>query len=153
LRVIGTGPHLKRLRRLAGPTVKFLGGVSDEELRRQLAGCRALLFPGEEDFGIVPVEAQSFGRPVIAYASGGVLETVRGRFAGEADPLATGVFFREQSCAALQAAMLELESTEGSFDPQVIREHSLRFDRAIFREKMAEFIATALAEFRAGPAA
>src|SRR5208337_5413766 len=78
LKVIGDGPQYKALRRMAGKTVDFLGRVGDREMRASVAGCRALIFPGEEDFGIVPVEVQSFGRPVIAYASGGALETVRG---------------------------------------------------------------------------
>jgi glycosyltransferase involved in cell wall biosynthesis len=149
LRVIGGGPQEKALRRMAGPTVEFLGAVSDRELRENLAGCRALLFPGEEDFGIVPVEAQSFGRPVIAYASGGVLETVRGVLPDEPgmeNP--TGVFFTEQSSAALVEAILRFESMEDGFYPRAIREHSLQFDREIFMNKMADFVRFAVAESR-----
>jgi glycosyltransferase involved in cell wall biosynthesis len=149
LRVIGGGPQVKALRRMAGPTVEFLGAVSDSELRENLAGCRALLFPGEEDFGIVPVEAQSFGRPVIAYASGGALETVRGVLPDETgmeNP--TGVFFTEQSSAALGEAILRFESMEDGFYPRAIREHSLQFDREIFMNKMADFVRFAVAEFR-----
>jgi glycosyltransferase involved in cell wall biosynthesis len=150
LRIIGGGPRGKALRRMAGPTVEFLGQVGDGELRENLAGCRALLFPGEEDFGIVPVEAQSFGRPVIAYASGGVLETVRGIFPGEGgvdNP--TGVFFTDQSVSGLTKAMLEFESMEREFRPQAIREHSLQFDSAIFKRRISEFVAFALENFRA----
>jgi glycosyltransferase involved in cell wall biosynthesis len=149
LKVIGAGPQLKALRRMAGPTVEFLGRVSDEELRRNLAGCRALIFPGEEDFGIVPVEAQSFGRPVIAYASGGVLETVRGVLPGETgveEP--TGLFFTEQSSAALAKAILDFEGMEAEFSPRTIHEHSLQFDSEIFKRTMADFIRRAVAEFR-----
>jgi glycosyltransferase involved in cell wall biosynthesis len=149
LRVIGDGPEYKALRRMAGPTVEFLGRVSDLELHENLAGCRALLFPGEEDFGIVPVEAQSFGRPVIAYASGGVLETVRGNLPGRAvldNP--TGVFFTEQSLASLMKAILEFESKEHDFCPQTIREHSLQFDAAIFKDRMADFVSLALKDFK-----
>jgi glycosyltransferase involved in cell wall biosynthesis len=150
LKIIGDGPQEKALRRIAGPTVEFLGRVSDAELRENLAGCRALLFPGEEDFGIVPVEAQSFGRPVIAYASGGVLETVRGIFPDEPrveDP--TGVFFMDQSFSGLTKAMLEFESMEHEFYPQAIREHSLQFDSAIFKRRISEFVAFALKDFGA----
>lgn len=150
LKIIGGGPQEKALRRMAGPTVEFLGRVSDNELRENLAGCRALLFPGEEDFGIVPVEAQSFGKPVIAYASGGVLETVRGVFPGEdrvASP--TGVFFTDQSFSGLTKAMLEFESMEREFRPQTIREHSLQFDGAIFKRRISEFVAFALEDFKA----
>jgi len=150
LKIIGSGPQERVLRRVAGPTVQFLGTISDIEVRRILAGCRALLFPGEEDFGIVPVEAQSFGKPVIAYASGGVLETIRGIFANEVgvnNP--TGVFFRERSVSCLTEAILKFESREGEFHPETIREHSLQFDSAIFKRQMSEFIASTIRDFRA----
>lgn len=149
LRVVGDGPQYKALKRIAGPTVEFLGKVSDRELRENLARCKALLFPGEEDFGIVPVEAQSFGRPVIAYASGGLLETVRGDLKGGAavdDP--TGVFFAEQSASGLVRAILDFESKEKDFYPQTIREHSLQFDSAVFKERIVEFIRFALNDFK-----
>jgi glycosyltransferase involved in cell wall biosynthesis len=150
LKIIGSGPQERVLRRMAGPSVEFLGPVSDAELRKNLAGCRALLFPGEEDFGIVPIEAQSFGKPVIAYASGGVLETIRGIFPDEAgleNP--TGVFFQERSVSGLTEAMVEFESREWEFRPQVIREHSQQFDSAIFQRRMSEFVASAVQDFRA----
>jgi len=149
LRVIGGGPQYGLLRRKAGPSVEFLGMVDDGELRENLAGCRALLFPGEEDFGIVPVEAQSFGKPVIAYGAGGALETVRGFFPGEF-PVdgATGVFFDEQSVPSLIEAILEFESKGSSFSPQAIREHSLQFDREIFKGKMSRFIESAMRDFK-----
>ena len=149
LKVIGGGPQEKALRRMAGPTVEFLGKVTDGELRENLAGCRALLFPGEEDFGIVPVEAQSFGKPVIAYASGGALETVRGVVPGQPrveNP--TGVFFTDQSLSGLTEAMREFEAMENQFDSQTIREHSLQFDSAIFKRRIAEFVAFALEDFK-----
>ena len=150
LKIIGGGPQEKALRRMAGPTVEFLGRIDDGELRENLAGCRALLFPGEEDFGIVPVEAQSFGKPVIAYASGGVLETVRGVFPGEGrSENPTGVFFTDQSLSGLTNAILEFESMEHEFRPQMIREHSLKFDSAIFKRRISEFVAFALEDFKA----
>jgi glycosyltransferase involved in cell wall biosynthesis len=150
LKIIGAGPHEKVLRRMAGPTVEFLGPVSDTELQMSLAGCRALLFPGEEDFGIVPVEAQSFGKPVIAYASGGIMETVRGIFPNEVDlENPTGIFFTEQSMSGLAQAMLKSESMEQKFRPEIIREHSLQFDSAIFKRRISEFIASAVRDFRA----
>jgi glycosyltransferase involved in cell wall biosynthesis len=150
LKIIGAGPQEKNLRRMAGPTVEFLGRVSDAELRKSLAGCRALLFPGEEDFGIVPVEAQSFGKPVVAYATGGVLETVRGIVPNEAlleNP--TGVFFTERSPAGLINAMLEFEAREREFRAEMIRKHSLQFDSALFKQRISEFIASAVKDFRA----
>jgi glycosyltransferase involved in cell wall biosynthesis len=150
LKIIGTGPQERVLRRMGGPTVEFLGPLSDTELRKNLAGCRALLFPGEEDFGIVPVEAQSFGKPVIAYASGGVLETVRGIFPNEAESEnPTGVFFTERSLSGLTKAMLEFESMEHEFHPEIIRRNSLQFDSAIFKRRISEFIAFAVRDFRA----
>ena len=78
LRIVGSGPEYKRLKRMAGPTIEFAGRLHENALRDCYARCRALLFPAEEDFGIVPVEAQSFGRPVIAYGRGGALETITG---------------------------------------------------------------------------
>jgi glycosyltransferase involved in cell wall biosynthesis len=149
LRVIGDGPQAKALRRMAGPTVQFLGRVGDRELRENLARCRAVLFPGEEDFGIVPVEAQSFGRPVIAYASGGVLESVRGVLPGQASAEnQTGVFFIEQSSSSLVEAILDYESRKDEFIAQVIRAHSLQFDSEIFKRKIVAFVLWALNDFR-----
>jgi glycosyltransferase involved in cell wall biosynthesis len=140
LKVIGDGPQYKALRKMAGKTVEFLGRVGDKEMRAHLAGCRALLFPGEEDFGIVPVEAQSFGRPVIAYGAGGALETVRGALPnGPVVDNPTGVFFTDQSSASLVRAILDFESKEDQFRPQTIREHSLQFDKAIFKSQFADF--------------
>jgi glycosyltransferase involved in cell wall biosynthesis len=155
LRVIGDGPEHKLLRRMAGPTVEFLGKVGDDELREQLAGCRALLFPGEEDFGMVPVEAHVFGRPVIAYASGGVLETVRGFFPGEdAGEDATGIFFAEQSTESLLEAIHHFELHESDFSPRFIRQHSLQFDSAVFRNKIRDFVQFAVEDFnRSAPTA
>ena len=149
LKVIGSGPELKRLRRKAGPTVEFLSAPSDHDLRNYMAQCRALLFPGEEDFGIVPVEAQSCGRPVIAYASGGVLETVRGLFPGEAlSQESTGVFFTEQTPAHLADAILRFEAVESDFDHEAIRRHSFDFDRPRFKMQFSQFIADVLHDFQ-----
>jgi glycosyltransferase involved in cell wall biosynthesis len=149
LRIIGDGPSFKRLRRIAGPTVEFLGKLSDHDLRTNLASSRALLFPGEEDFGIVPVEAQSFGRPVIAFASGGALETVFAELPGA--PLVenpTGVFFLEQSREGLMDAILRFESQQDRFSPDAIRRHSLQFDTAVFKSRMEEFLRYAVENFR-----
>ncbi|OFW28446.1 MAG: glycosyl transferase [Acidobacteria bacterium RIFCSPLOWO2_12_FULL_60_22] len=149
LRIVGEGEEYKRLRRLAGPTIQFLGFLPDPELHEQYARCRALLFPGEEDFGIVPVEAQSFGRPVIAYGRGGALETTMGFFPDEPPrpESATGVFFRQQSEEALAEAILAFERLEARFSPELIRSHAKRFDAHSFREKMEAFVAQALANF------
>ncbi len=149
LKVIGDGPEYKKLRRMAGQTVEFLGHVNDEELRAHLSGARALLFPGEEDFGIVPVEAQSCGRPVIAYASGGALETVRGALpGGPAVENPTGVFFAEQSAASLAEAILRFEAQQDRFLPDAIRLHALQFDKAVFKSRAEEFLRFAVSDFR-----
>jgi glycosyltransferase involved in cell wall biosynthesis len=130
--VIGEGPEDRRLRRLAGPTVTFLGAQPDEVLRDHYARCRALIFPGEEDFGIVPVECMASGRPVIAYGRGGVLDTVRD---GE-----TGVFFREQTADALVDAILRYEREEHDFSPEHIAEHARAFDREHFKARFGAMV-------------
>ena len=150
LRVVGIGSQYRRLKQLAGPTVEFLGELTDAEKNEQYAHCRALLFPGEEDFGMVPVEAHSFGRPVIAYGRGGVLETVVGFYPGEATSPEkhTGVFFQEQSVESLTEAILSFEAVEGRFSPALMRANSERFDAACFRRAVAAFISNRLAEFK-----
>jgi len=130
--VIGEGPEDRRLRRLAGPTVTFLGAQPDEVLREHYASCRALIFPGEEDFGIVPVECMASGRPVIAYERGGALDTVRD---GE-----TGVFFREQTAEALADAILRYEREEREFSPERIAEHARAFDREHFKARFGAMV-------------
>jgi glycosyltransferase involved in cell wall biosynthesis len=146
LRIIGDGPDYKSLKRLAGPTVRFLGRLDDQGLRKNLASCRALLFPGEEDFGILPVEVQSFGRPVIAFGRGGVLETVIGLAADDlARPeTSTGVFFQKQAAESLTEAIQRFEAAENRFCPQFIRSHAMQFDRERFKKEFARFVAVQL---------
>jgi glycosyltransferase involved in cell wall biosynthesis len=134
LDVIGSGPELSRLRRRAGPTVRFLGWQPDEAVRQAVARCRAFLFPGEEEFGIAPLEATAAGRPVVAYARGALPETV-------VDGV-TGLFFREQTAEALVDALRRCEVT--GFSPDKIRAHALRFGEESFRREVAAFVATAL---------
>ena len=150
LKIIGDGEEYRRLRRLAGPSVTFLGYIPDEVVWENYARCRALLFPGEEDFGIVPVEAQSFGRPVIAYDCGGARETVVGTVPRGVTPPenSTGVFFAEQSVDSLVEAMRLFESIESRFSPELIRGHVQRFNVDRFKTEMRAFIAEKLAEFR-----
>ena len=150
LRIVGDGEEHQRLRRIAGPDVEFLGFLPEEELGEHYASCRALLFPGEEDFGIVPVEAQSYGRPVIAYGRGGALETVKGFFANDpATPeTSTGIFFAPQSVEALVEAIRTFESVESRFSPAFIRAQVERFDVSRFKAEMGAFIAEKVSERR-----
>jgi glycosyltransferase involved in cell wall biosynthesis len=128
--VVGDGRHREALEEMAGPTVTFLGRISDEERNDLLARCQAYVVPGTEDFGIAPLQAQAAGRPVIAYGAGGVLDTVvEGK---------TGIFFRDPTPEALV-------ETIRSFDPSTINprdcvENAARFDTQVFRQKMNEFI-------------
>lgn len=146
LRIVGDGDQYKYLRRLAGPSIKFLGRLDDEALCENYAHCRALLFPGEEDFGIVPVEAHSFGRPVIAFGRGGVLETVRGLMTGDRLNVegATGVLFSEQTSDSLVRAIEFFESVESRFSPSFIRHSAAQFDASRFKSEMRDLISQSL---------
>jgi len=148
LKIVGTGPEERRLREIAGTNVEFLGWRTDDEVAQAYRDAEALLFPGEEDFGIVPLEAQASGRPVIAFGSGGIRETVipltdsegasasarRGAAAGP-----TGVFFQKQDTGALVQAILTYEQHRTAFDPLALRQHAARFDRSICKARLAEF--------------
>jgi len=130
LLIVGKGTETERLKAIAKSNIEFLGWRSDQELAQLYAGCKALIFPGEEDFGIVPLEAMAAGKPVIAFGKGGALETVvEGK---------TGTFFYEQTIDALRQAVRKANAIE--FDPQSIRHHALQFSRPIYKEKMKEFI-------------
>jgi len=152
LHVVGQGEQYKKLRKLAGPTVRFCGPLSDAELREQYAHCRALLFPGEEDFGIVPVEALSFGRPVIAYGRGGVTETIVGfrPGSGTSPENSSGMFFPQQSVESLVEAILGFEKIEHHFDPVFIRQQALRFGREQFHQRFGQFLVQKWEEFHSG---
>lgn len=130
LLVAGSGRDRDRLEEMAGPTVEFLGRVPNADLPDLLARCKAFLFPGLEDFGIAPVEAQAAGRPVIAYRGGGALDTViEGR---------TGVFFDDLTVESLCAAIARFE--EMDFDAGVCRENARRFDTEVFRQELAAYV-------------
>jgi glycosyltransferase involved in cell wall biosynthesis len=143
LLVVGSGPEERRLRGLAGPGVEWLGWRSDAEVAELLRRCRAVLFPGVEDFGIVPLEAMAAGRPVIAFAEGGALETVIPPGAGRAP---TGIFFHAQTVEALVEAMRWLESGAIAFDGKALRARAEEFDRARFKERIASVLETARTE-------
>lgn len=129
--IIGTGDSEKQLRKLAKANIEFLGWLEDRVISEYYARCKALIFPGEEDFGIVPVEAQACGKPVIAYGKGGALETITPE---------TGVFFSRQTPEALVQAVREFEIREAEFDPEVARKNALRFGRERFKKEVAAFI-------------
>jgi glycosyltransferase involved in cell wall biosynthesis len=133
LLVVGTGPEAMRLKSIASPNIEFLGWQSDAELAKLYAGCRALLFPGIEDFGIVPLEAMASGKPVVAYGKGGALETVV-----DHPEHGTGIFFYEQTTASLEAALGKLRSR--TILPAEIRKHAERFSRSIFKDTYRSYI-------------
>ncbi len=135
--VVGDGPQAAKLRQLAGKNCDLRGRVPHEELAQLYAKCRALIFPGEEDFGIVPVEAMAAGRPVIAYARGGARDTVV--------PNLSGLFFEEQTVEGLRAALTEFEAAEGAFDPAAIVAHAGSFNAARFRERFSALVEQTLA--------
>lgn len=127
--IIGTGTEFHRLRKKAGPNVRFLGWQSNEIVRDHFARCKALIFPGIEDFGITILEAQSCGRSVVAYRGGGALETI--------DPeIPTGVFFAEQTPEALIRAIRE----QHIFNKQKIRQNVLKYDRELFKQRLKDEI-------------
>ena len=148
--VVGTGPEESRLRALAGPTVSFLGWRPDPEIARLYARCRALVFPAVEDFGITPLEAAAAGRPTIALARGGALETMVGLDAGDAAP--TAVFFAEQTVEALVDAIARFEGAEPRFDGKALRARAEVFDRPVFKQKLRDYITARWNEYRARPA-
>lgn len=142
LKVIGSGPQEKRLKSMARSNVEFLGWQPDEVVSDHYSRCRALIFPGEEDFGIVLLEAMASGRPVIAYGRGGALETIvpygqKDKAGGNAP---TGLFFHEQNVDSLIEAIKQFEKIEMDFDPVAIRNHTLRWDREIFKGKIKDNI-------------
>lgn len=138
--IIGNGPELPRLKSIASSQVFFIDNADDNKVVEYMKRCKALIFPGEEDFGIVPLEAQSCGKPVIAYAKGGALETIIGldQTAKEANP--TGIFFYEQNPAAIADAISLFEKTHERFNPQICRDNALRFDRSVFMRKLQSYI-------------
>lgn len=136
--IAGTGRDRDRLQALAGPTITFLGYVPDADLPDLMARCRAFLFPGEEDFGIAPIQAMAAGRPVIAYAAGGALDTV---IPGE-----TGALFGEQSAAAIAAAVRAFDPL--ALSPAVLCAYARRYDVDLFRQQMMDFVNRKLDEHR-----
>lgn len=130
LKIAGDGPEKERLMTMANGNIEFLGRISDEEMKRHYASCKAFIFPGEEDFGITPVEAQASGRPVIAYGAGGALETVV--------PGVTGEFFTVQVADALVEVIGQFEPEK--YNREQIRGHAQKFDSEVFKQQIRDFV-------------
>jgi len=129
--IVGEGPALEKLKKITkSDKIKFLGRIPDAEVKEYYAKCRAFIFPQEEDFGITPLEAQSAGRPVIAYRAGGATETV---IENE-----TGVFFDEQTPESINEVIKNFDHKK--FNSHKIREHALKFDNEIFKKNIKEYL-------------
>ncbi|MFC1667994.1 glycosyltransferase [Chlamydiota bacterium] len=130
LKIIGGGTELEKLRKLANGTIEFLGWLPDETVRSYYRKARAIVFPGKEDLGLVPIEAQACGTPVIAYGQGGVLETVEEHVAG--------VFFNGQDSSSLNEAVVRFEQL--NFNPEKLRENAEKFSKENFEKHLKHFI-------------
>jgi len=136
--VIGEGSEKNKLKALAPPNVRFLGKLPFEEIKSFIRDSKALLFPGEEDFGMVPLEVMAMGIPVIALKKGGALETV---VENDNNPeRSSGIFFDEPNCESLLKALTRFETLEHHFDPQWIRSHAKKFSEDVFLKNMSERI-------------
>ena len=138
LKIVGKGPELSRLKRMANRNITFQGELPDQEIRRLYQTCQALVFPGEEDFGLTSLEVQACGRPVIAFRKGGALESVIEE--------QTGIFFDQQSPASLKNAIDKFYKM--SFNNEKIRANALRFSRDKFKQKMENFISHTFTNLR-----
>ena len=134
--IIGMGPQERYLREIAAPNVEILGGKSDAEVATYMKYCRAVIFPGEDDFGIVPIEAMACGKPVLAYGAGGALETVVPGLSGE--------LFYEPSVESLEAAMAKMLLNKHVYSARRIREHAEKFARPVFEKKIRQFVKACL---------
>jgi glycosyltransferase involved in cell wall biosynthesis len=141
LKIVGVGPDSARLRRLSGANVELIGRVEDDGLRELYRGCKAFIHTAEEEFGIAPLEAQACGKPVLALAAGGLLETIEeGR---------TGHFFASPSVESLRRGIAEMGQMH--FDPKIARANALRFSRDRFRDRFRDFVTAAIERNRREP--
>ena len=140
LLIVGEGPEYSSLRKRARKNINFIGWTSDEVLKETLSQCRALVFPGEEDFGMIAVEAHACGRPVIALSRGGAVETVI--------PEVNGLLFEEETSASLVKAVRQFEAVESRFDPLTIRQTSATFSEEHFDQELTRFVCEKVQEHR-----
>jgi glycosyltransferase involved in cell wall biosynthesis len=156
LKIIGSGQEEKKLGKMAGKDITLMGWQPDEVVKEHYLNCKALIFPGVEDFGIVPLEAQACGKPVIAYGKGGALETIisldrdklRIKSGNGQSNNATGLFFYEQTPESLVNAVHHFEEVKDVFDKQQIRKNAESFDRVIFKDKIKNYIEQEYSEFK-----
>jgi glycosyltransferase involved in cell wall biosynthesis len=134
LKIVGDGLDKKTLMKMAGPTVEFLGELTDDELCVYYKKCRALIFPGREDFGLTMVEAQSFGKPVVAFQGGGALDIVKEGVTGE--------FFDEPTTASLKQVLKSFD--ENRYNTKLCRENSERFTFAQFEKDLKGFLSKSI---------
>ena len=147
LKVAGDGPLRRYLQRRAKSNIEFLGWVDDMKLAELYSQCQALIFPGEEDFGIAPLEAQASGRPVIAFNKGGLRETVIELDGSSPERQPTGLFFSDQQTESLMDAIELYQKNRGEFHPEQIRQHAAKFSRERFKLEMAEYIDVCVDQF------
>lgn len=140
LKIIGRGPELKKLKKMAKENIEFLGRVDDKDLPKYYANCKAFIFPQEEDFGIVAIEAMAAGRPLIAYRGGDIVENM--------EEGKTGIFFERQTSEDVVGAIEKFSDME--FDGEYIREKSLKFNKENFKEKIVKYIEEEYSKFKSG---
>jgi glycosyltransferase involved in cell wall biosynthesis len=140
LLIIGNGPEEKYLKIKAGKNIHFLHNLDDKQVAQYLQKCTALIFPGLEDFGIVPLEVQACGKGVIAYGKGGVTETVLPLDDVSNNAAATGIFFYEQTPTALRNAVIKFEEKRDEISPGNCRQNAFKFDVPIFKKKLNDYI-------------
>jgi len=156
LKIIGSGQEEDRLRSIANRNIELMGWQPDETVRDHYEACKALIFPGIDDFGIVPLEAQACGKPIIAYGYGGALETIipidndklKMKSENGQSQKATGVFFYEHNPDAIAEAVSYFEDIRDIFDRHEIRKNAESFDRAIFKDKIMNYIEQKYSEFK-----
>ena len=139
--VIGTGPEMNKIRKIAKSNIKIMGSQPDDVVKKYMANAKGFVYAAREDFGIALVEAQACGTPVIAYGAGGALETVRD-IRVSPENTGTGIFFHEQTQTALVEAVKTFEAYQGKFSLEYTRSHAAKFNRQIFTQRYLEFLNT-----------